>query len=245
MGGSIGMCYASGQSGPRGGACNFNFTYEEEAGGKKEAKTVCVLFDFDGTIGNTNKAAMEVAFWELAPYFVRIDPGRIEEKKTVWVRKNAGHSFEYLMKEVEKARERVGLPSIEDVRRSGSHNRKLLRKIDKARARLRLWPLEDTKFSSLLEQAKDEMNSVTRVLTSPTDGIETLLLNLEDDHIPFSIASTSSRDRILTCLRSIGYDHYFPNNKIHSAESDFKPSRFKPHPDVYLKGFSFLTVLQK
>jgi len=120
MGGSIGMCYASGQSGPRGGACNFNFTYEEEAGGKKEAKTVCVLFDFDGTIGNTNKAAMEVAFWELAPYFVRIDPGRIEEKKekkTVWVRKNAGHSFEYLMKEVEKARERVGLPSIEDVRR--------------------------------------------------------------------------------------------------------------------------------
>jgi len=48
-----------------------------------------------------------------------------------------------------------------------------------------------------------------------------------------------------TCLRSIGYDHYFPNNKIHSAESDFKPSRFKPHPDVYLKGFSFLTVLQK
>mmetsp|Transcript_18228 Transcript_18228/g.30201 ORF Transcript_18228/g.30201 Transcript_18228/m.30201 type:complete len:83 (+) Transcript_18228:90-338(+) len=60
MGGSIGMCYASGQSGPRGGACNFNFTYEEEAGGKKEAKTVCVLFDFDGTIGNTNKAAMEI-----------------------------------------------------------------------------------------------------------------------------------------------------------------------------------------
>jgi len=97
----------------------------------------------------------------------------------VWVRKNAGHSFEYLMKEVEKARERVGLPSIEDVRRSGSHNRKLLRKIDKARARLRLWPLEDTKFSSLLEQAKDEMNSVTRVLTSPTDGIETVSTSLE------------------------------------------------------------------
>lgn len=27
-----------------------------------------ILFDFDGTIGDTETPAMEVAFWELAPY---------------------------------------------------------------------------------------------------------------------------------------------------------------------------------
>lgn len=29
-----------------------------------------ILFDFDGTIGDTETPAMEVAFWELAPYLV-------------------------------------------------------------------------------------------------------------------------------------------------------------------------------
>merc|ERR1712097_108980 len=30
--------------------------------------TVGVLFDFDGTLGDTESPAMDVAFWELAPY---------------------------------------------------------------------------------------------------------------------------------------------------------------------------------
>lgn len=30
---------------------------------------VAVLFDFDGTIGDTETPAMEVAYWEIAPYF--------------------------------------------------------------------------------------------------------------------------------------------------------------------------------
>lgn len=32
-------------------------------------KDMSILFDFDGTIGDTETPAMEVAFWELAPYF--------------------------------------------------------------------------------------------------------------------------------------------------------------------------------
>lgn len=31
-------------------------------------KDISILFDFDGTIGDTETPAMEVAFWELAPY---------------------------------------------------------------------------------------------------------------------------------------------------------------------------------
>lgn len=34
-----------------------------------DPKKVAVLFDFDGTIGDTETPAMEVAYWELAPYF--------------------------------------------------------------------------------------------------------------------------------------------------------------------------------
>lgn len=34
-----------------------------------DEKRVAVLFDFDGTIGDTETPAMEVAYWELAPYF--------------------------------------------------------------------------------------------------------------------------------------------------------------------------------
>lgn len=34
-----------------------------------DPKRVAVLFDFDGTIGDTETPAMKVAYWELAPYF--------------------------------------------------------------------------------------------------------------------------------------------------------------------------------
>lgn len=39
------------------------------SGIQPDPKKVAVLFDFDGTIGDTETPAMEVAYWELAPYF--------------------------------------------------------------------------------------------------------------------------------------------------------------------------------
>ena len=36
----------------------------------KAFNKMSILFDFDGTIGDTETPAMEVAFWELAPYLV-------------------------------------------------------------------------------------------------------------------------------------------------------------------------------
>lgn len=35
-----------------------------------------ILFDFDGTVGDTETPAMEVAFWELAPYLVNTRESR-------------------------------------------------------------------------------------------------------------------------------------------------------------------------
>lgn len=45
--------------------------FKEDFGSKAtvDPKRVAVLFDFDGTIGDTETPAMEVAYWELAPYF--------------------------------------------------------------------------------------------------------------------------------------------------------------------------------
>jgi hypothetical protein len=40
--------------------------------GNGKAESVAVLFDFDGTVGDTETPAMEVAFWEAAPYLVGI-----------------------------------------------------------------------------------------------------------------------------------------------------------------------------
>jgi hypothetical protein len=36
------------------------------------AGEIAVIFDFDGTLGDTESPAMEVAFWELAPYFPNV-----------------------------------------------------------------------------------------------------------------------------------------------------------------------------
>jgi beta-phosphoglucomutase-like phosphatase (HAD superfamily) len=37
-----------------------------------------VLFDFDGTLGDTETPAMEVAFWEVAPYLPGLPTGALQ-----------------------------------------------------------------------------------------------------------------------------------------------------------------------
>ena len=60
---------------------------------------------------------MEVAFWELAPYFPNVlaedlTPQRMKE----FIRLNAGKAFELMFDRVESDRAAVGLPAIEEVR---------------------------------------------------------------------------------------------------------------------------------
>lgn len=43
-------------------------------------KDMSILFDFDGTIGDTETPAMEVAFWELAPYFPKTSEPLIKDR---------------------------------------------------------------------------------------------------------------------------------------------------------------------
>ena len=69
------------------------------------ASDIAILFDFDGTLGDTETCAMEVAFWELAPYFPNVlaedlTPQRMKE----FIRLNAGKAFELMFDRVESDR---------------------------------------------------------------------------------------------------------------------------------------------
>ena len=99
---------------------------------------VAVLFDFDGTLGDTETPAMRVAFWELAPY----SPDATAESLTVaarddYVRANAGKAFEFMVDVVEEDRAKAGLPPIEEARSSASEKPDVLQVVDAARAETR------------------------------------------------------------------------------------------------------------
>eukprot|EP00470_Lotharella_oceanica_P003267 CAMPEP_0170166972 /NCGR_PEP_ID=MMETSP0040_2-20121228/501_1 /TAXON_ID=641309 /ORGANISM="Lotharella oceanica, Strain CCMP622" /LENGTH=333 /DNA_ID=CAMNT_0010404841 /DNA_START=83 /DNA_END=1084 /DNA_ORIENTATION=+ len=201
-----------------------------------EKAAIAILFDFDGTIGNTETPAMEVAFWELAPYLVGAEAKKLEQDKLPWMQDNAGKAFEFMLEDCEKERAAKGLKSIAETRKAKAEPADLVKVVDAARKRFKLPPLHESKYENLLDQQKGETNVALKVLATPCDGIEKLFKELNKIGVPFCICTTSGKPRVPICVESMGFVKYFPPEKIHSGESDFTPSRFKPAPDVYLKG---------
>jgi hypothetical protein len=79
-------------------------------------RQVAVLFDFDGTLGDTETPAMEVAFWELAPYFVGVTPTMLTEGlMKEFIRDNAGKAFEFMVDTVDQARKDAGQRTVQQV----------------------------------------------------------------------------------------------------------------------------------
>uniref|UniRef100_A0A7S4DMW4 Uncharacterized protein n=1 Tax=Lotharella globosa TaxID=91324 RepID=A0A7S4DMW4_9EUKA len=207
-----------------------------EASRPMEKAAIAILFDFDGTIGNTETPAMEVAFWELAPYLVDADASKLEQEKLAWIQDNAGKAFEFMLEDCEKARAEAGLKSIAETQKAKAEPEDVVKVVDAARKRFKLPPLHEAKYDNLLEQQKGETNIALMVLATPCDGIEKLLQDLKKIGVPFCICTTSGKPRVPICVESMGFVRYFPPEKIHSGESDFTPSKFKPEPDVYQKG---------
>ena len=80
--------------------------------------TVGVLFDFDGTLGDTESPAMDVAFWELAPYIpslggVAEDGAALDKERAAFVVANAGKAFEFMCELVDAERATSGLAGVE------------------------------------------------------------------------------------------------------------------------------------
>ena len=198
---------------------------------------VAVLFDFDGTLGDTETPAMRVAFWELAPYF----PDATAESLTVaarddFVRANAGKAFEFMVDVVEEDRAKAGLPPIEEARSSASEKPDVLQVVDAARAESGLPPLSETRKlgKDILTLQKDETVDALATLAVPCPGVPETLAALKANSTPFSIATTSGKPRVPVSVVACDFEAYFPPDAIHSGESDFDPPRFKPDPSVYL-----------
>ena len=202
------------------------------------AGEIAVIFDFDGTLGDTESPAMEVAFWELAPYFPNVQasdltPQRMQE----FIRVNAGNAFELMLASVEEEREKMGLPPVEEVRSKFQESLEVLQVVNTHRAALGLNPLELTRedHKTLLEKQKDETIQSLRTLAKPNEGVLNALNFLKISGFKYAIATTSPKPRVPVCVETARLTEFFPDEKIHSGESDFDPPRFKPLPDVYLK----------
>jgi HAD superfamily hydrolase (TIGR01509 family) len=205
---------------------------EEEAG----TSMVAVLFDFDGTVGDTETPAMQVAYWEICPYLVGVTAAAAEAGVSEYVRNNAGKAFEFMVDACNKERASAGLSATcEEVWQRKEEDPDLVAVVDQHRATFGLPPLRSTSFESLVMQQKMETVDALSKVARPCNGIPETLANLSERRIKFCIATTSPKPRVPASITACGLDQYFPPEKVHSGESDFTPPKFKPAPDVYLK----------
>ena len=202
------------------------------------ASDIAVLFDFDGTLGDTETCAMEVAFWELAPYFPNVlaedlTPQRMKE----FIRLNAGKAFELMFDRVESDRAAVGLPPIEEVRSRFQEDFDIIQVVNSNRAALGLQPFEMVRedHASILDKARDETLVALTALAKPNDGVIKALNFLKISGFKYAVSTTSPKPRVPVCIETARLTDFFPDEKVHSGFSDFDPPKYKPAPDVYVK----------
>jgi beta-phosphoglucomutase-like phosphatase (HAD superfamily) len=224
-------------------------------------QAVGVLFDFDGTLADTESPAMDVAFWELAPFIpsleaVSEDRAALDQARDKFVVNNAGKAFEFMCEGVDKERAAAGLKPAAEVyeaaRASGANvSSPLALAVDRRRSELGLVPLSKL-FSpdggsaepTLLAQQKSDTNARLAIAARATPHTVDVLKELTAASVPFVISTTSGKPRVPICVDAAGLREYFPDDElnIHSGESDFEPPRFKPAPDVYLRAASYLKL---
>eukprot|EP00192_Tetraselmis_astigmatica_P013520 CAMPEP_0117657770 /NCGR_PEP_ID=MMETSP0804-20121206/5506_1 /TAXON_ID=1074897 /ORGANISM="Tetraselmis astigmatica, Strain CCMP880" /LENGTH=326 /DNA_ID=CAMNT_0005464243 /DNA_START=426 /DNA_END=1406 /DNA_ORIENTATION=+ len=204
-----------------------------------EAPTV--LFDFDGTLGDTETPAMEVAYWELVPYFANIKVSDInEETMRDFIRESAGKAFEFMVDKCNEDRIAAGLPPLEETRASKTEDPEILAVVDGYRKKFGLKTFAEMRASGgeepedFLVQQKDDTVLALETLAEACPGVKNTLEWLTSSGYKFAIATTSGKPRVPVSVIASGLDTWFSPDKIHSGESDFDPPRFKPDPSVYL-----------
>jgi len=212
---------------------------------ERPAPPAAVLFDFDGTLGDTEAPAMEVAFWMLAPYLPGLEAAGDEGLAAAcpaFVRENAGKAFEHMVEACDAARAERGLAPVEAARASRAEPPALLAAVDRRRAALGLQTLAALRRSgqeppTLLQQQKEDTVRRLGQAARPCPGVVEALQGLQRAGVGFLVATTSGKPRVPVCVEAAGLRPFFPSDElhIHSGESDFDPPRFKPAPDVYLR----------
>lgn len=215
-----------------------------------DSAQVAVLFDFDGTVGDTETPAMEIAFWEIAPYLPHLSKASrtdLEAACPIYIRENAGKAFEHMLEACDLARHAAGLASVEETRADRGEPTSLLVHVDTVREALGLRSIRAMRVAAagsaeaepetLLQQQKQDTVVRLAKVTRPNPGVVFALDQLRQTGTNFVIATTSGKPRVPVCVDAAGLRSYFPSDDahIHSGESDFDPPRFKPAPDVYLR----------
>ncbi|KNC77265.1 hypothetical protein SARC_10274 [Sphaeroforma arctica JP610] len=195
-----------------------------------------VLFDFDGTLCDSETPAMEVAYIELAPY-LGVPP--TPETMLEFIRANAGKAFEFMIEAADEERKSKNeTETCEESRANKSEPKDIMSVINPWREKLGLKPLAETNPGSvsLLTLQKEDTLVALGNLCRPVDGCLEVLQSLNNNGLSYCIATTSGKPRVPVCVDAANIRNYFPTDDfIHSGESDFTPPRFKPAPDVYMK----------
>lgn len=204
---------------------------------------VGVLFDFDGTLGDTETPAMEVAYWELAPFFA----SRPVPTCTDYVRENAGRAFEHMVEDCEKDRESNSLGSIASVIQTVTTTMEpdYLAEINLSRQKFGLPALDKAipQYDDILTMQKEETVQSLASCATAVPGCKEMLTALDDmgqDKVKYCIATTSGKPRVPVSIDAAGLRKHFTAESVHSGESDFDPPRFKPDPSVYLLAASWV-----
>ena len=199
-----------------------------------DERAVAVLFDFDGTLGDTETPAMRVAFWELAPYF----PDATAESLTVaarddFVRANAGKAFEFMVDVVEEDRAKAGMPPSKIVRSGASEQSDVLSVVD-AKARFESaspWRRPGSWARTLTLQRRDRGCARGPRRALPRRAADLASLRAANTAVFHRHHQRKPRVPVRWWRATRAC---IPPEAIHSGESDFDPPRFKPDPSVYL-----------
>mmetsp|Transcript_102277 Transcript_102277/g.292766 ORF Transcript_102277/g.292766 Transcript_102277/m.292766 type:complete len:355 (+) Transcript_102277:1051-2115(+) len=197
-----------------------------------------VCFDFDGTLGDTETPAMEVAFWEIAAYLPGASAENVESQCRPYMVENAGKAFEHMMSACEEERAAASLPPIAEAATALSGG--LVAVVDKHRSKFGLPPLADVAGTPLLQLQKEETVAALAKCAVANEGVMETLVALNSAGLAYNIATTSGKPRVPVCVDAASLRPFFPAEQIHSGESDFDPPRFKPEPDVYLRAAAAL-----
>eukprot|EP00187_Rhodella_violacea_P016308 CAMPEP_0184719728 /NCGR_PEP_ID=MMETSP0314-20130426/9355_1 /TAXON_ID=38298 /ORGANISM="Rhodella maculata, Strain CCMP 736" /LENGTH=773 /DNA_ID=CAMNT_0027183655 /DNA_START=78 /DNA_END=2399 /DNA_ORIENTATION=+ len=206
----------------------------------KDTKT-SVIFDFDGTLCNSERPRMLATYAVLAPYLLmhHCDEAIME----AFVRNNSGKAFELLNEAVNERRAQEGLDTIEKVRAEKAEDPAMLKMVDEIRTKLGLVTFAEMRSegsqyvepASLYVQHKKDLLIAIGRFANYTDGALETLNILKEKGYSCCVATTASKPRVSVSVDAIGLTEFFPEEKIHSGKSDFHPPRFKPQPHVYLR----------
>ena len=92
---------------------------------------------------------------------------------------------------------------------------------------------------SLFRHSRELLKAQFEKSLTAKPGALALLIYLKDAHVPFALASSSSREHTENCLRLTGLLHFFPESIRITGE---KAIHSKPAPDLFLQAAAGLNV---